>query len=208
MSVATISEQITIAGLSFGSLITRTLEGSIAQDVDLAAGVSGTLTTRTDADTGVITMAEGHGITDSDKVDVHWDDAGGLHKVAYDFTVTAYDSTTISIDLGSGEDLPAQDYTVVACIRQTIDCDFDGDLLTAEGMIVIGCDRDAHVEFQENNDTHIHPQPIDAGESWRWLSRQGVTNPLTGNPVGKIMFSNGSETAGTLRIGVLYDSVS
>jgi len=38
---------------------------------------------------------------------------------------------------------------------------------------------------------------------WPW----GVTNPLTGDPVGQIMVSNGDSTGtATVKIGVLYDS--
>ncbi len=65
------------------------------------AEIAGTLSTRTDADTGIATLASGHGITTNDTVDVFWN-AGQI----YAMTVTASASTTIGIDGGSGDDLP------------------------------------------------------------------------------------------------------
>ena len=68
---------------------------------------AGTLTTKTDADTGIVTLPTGHGITDSGTVSVSWSGGG-----RGDMTVTAYDTTTVSVDGGSGDDLPAQDTAV------------------------------------------------------------------------------------------------
>lgn len=68
------------------------------------AEIEGTLSTRTDADTGIATVSSGHGVTTNDTVDVFWN-AGQV----YGMTVTASDSTTISIDGGSGDDLPIAD---------------------------------------------------------------------------------------------------
>jgi hypothetical protein len=46
-----------------------------------------------------------------------------------------------------------------------------------------------------------------AGEIWSWFSGSGVTNPLSGNPVGSIKASNGDgAAAAALKIGVLYAS--
>lgn len=75
--------------------------------VTLAAAVAGTLTTRTDANTGVVTVAAGHGITASDFVAVGWTDSEGRLTCRMYCDVTAVTATTISIDLGAGTDLPA-----------------------------------------------------------------------------------------------------
>ncbi len=63
--------------------------------------IASELTTRTDADTGILTVATGHGVTTNDTLDVFWS-AGRIHGM----TVTGTTSTTISIDGGSGDDLP------------------------------------------------------------------------------------------------------
>lgn len=72
-------------------------------EIDVPVAKSGTLTTRTDDDTGVVTVATGHGITDADTVDIYTAAGELLRK---DCNVTATTSTTISIDAGSGTALP------------------------------------------------------------------------------------------------------
>ncbi len=205
MSTATISEQVTIGGIAFGSTIYRTEEGAITHTPPLAAGIAGTLGTRTGDNTGVITVASGHGVTTDDFVDVYWTDANGELQVQVKCDVTAQDATTISIDLGVGDVLPAQDYTVTVGVRVEIDSDFDGDLMS---VLAIACDKDCHCHFEEEDGTSILAQKISGGELFRWVSEQDVANPLTGNPVGQIMVSCGEAAAGALKIGVLYDSVS
>ncbi len=205
MSVATISEQVTIGGIAFGSTINRTEEGVITHTPTLAAGIAGTLSTRTDADTGILTVEAGHGITTADFLDVYWIDADGELQVQYKCDVTAQDATTITIDLGVGDDLPAQGYAIVAGKRVEIDSDFDGDLMK---VLAIACDKNCHVHFEEEDGTSILPQKINGGESYRWVSEQDVGNPLTGNPVGQILVSCGEAAAAKLKIGVLYNSVS
>ena len=68
---------------------------------------AGTLTTRADDDTGIVTLPTGHGITDSGTVSLSWSGGG-----RGDMTVTAYDATTVSVDVGDGDNLPAQDTAV------------------------------------------------------------------------------------------------
>ena len=76
MPTGTISKTIAIAGINVAAQAQRTDNGQIAQEVTLPAGKAGSLTTRTDDDTGVATLTPGHGITTSDTVDVYW--AGGV----------------------------------------------------------------------------------------------------------------------------------
>lgn len=73
----------------------------------LAAAIAGTLTTRTDANTGVVTLPAGHGITTSDLVCVGWEDANGNLTCHMLMDVTAAGATTITVDGGTGTDLPA-----------------------------------------------------------------------------------------------------
>ncbi len=71
------------------------------------AEISATLSTRTDADSGILTVASGHGVTVNDALDVFWT-AGKVHAMS----VTAQDATTITIDGGSGDALPVVDSPV------------------------------------------------------------------------------------------------
>ncbi len=197
--------QIEVAGLSIGGVVNKSEEGSFAHAPTLAAGVDGTLSTRSSNTAGVLTLGAGHGLTDADTIDVHWTDADGLHCVAYDCTISTYDSTTVTFTGASGVVLPAQDYAIVAGERITIDSDWSGDLLELIGM---SADQDWHAEFQENDADSLLALTMDAGEPVAWLADQGITNPWAGDAVGKIVISNGSIVAASVQIGGLYDSVS
>ncbi len=69
--------------------------------------IEGTLSTRTDDDTGIVTIASGHGVTTNDTIDVLW--AAG--KI-YGMTVSASDSTTVTLDGGDGDALPVANASV------------------------------------------------------------------------------------------------
>lgn len=65
----------------------------------------GSLTTRTDADTGVITVTDDdHAITNSNTVFVWW--SGGVVR---SMTVSSVATNAITVDGGTGDDLPAAD---------------------------------------------------------------------------------------------------
>jgi len=193
-----LTQTMKVAGVSMSSSITREETGQISHEVTLPAGKSGTLSTRTDDNTGILTLAEGHGITDSDTIDVFW--SGGLR---YGVDVTSVDGTAVSIDLGDGDNLPTQGTAVVATVQVEIDTDFDGDLLVMFGA---ACNKRAHLHFTEEDDTSVKAVELTADEGFMWASSQDYSNPLTGEPVGKIQATCGEAAAGTLKIGALYDS--
>lgn len=195
----TLQITVSIAGITITGIATRDYEGLVSQDVDLPAGKSGTLTTRTDVDTGVATVAEGHGITDSDYVDVYWD--GGMR---YKMDVTATTGTTISIDSGDGDDLPAQDTVIVVTKRVEIAAAFDGDDLK---LIGAAANKRAHIEFTTSGDVSIKAVELPVNEGWGWVCDQGITNPLAGSEVAKIQATCGDgSSATTLKVAALYDS--
>lgn len=198
MPTLTSSYDISLGGTSVSARTTRTESGSIEQEVSLAAAQSGSLTTRTDNDTGVITLAEGHGITDADTVDVYW--SGGMR---YGMTVTGYDTTTITVDAGSGDNLPVAETAVFATVPTDIDIDVDGDLIS--GIAVHATTR-ASADFQTGADASLLQVELAANEPWTWFDSQSITNPLTGDPIGHIQASAGTATAATLKIMLVYDS--
>jgi hypothetical protein len=200
MGQATISETIAIGGRSLQSNISRTAEGEIAQpSLALNTGKSGTLSTRTDNDTGVITLAEGHGITALDVVDVYW--SGGLR---YGMTVSDPQATTIAVDVGAGDNLPTQGAAVIVCVRKSVAMPLDGDLLT---VLAVQAAQRASVVFLDESSTVLLALDLTAGEAYRWVSGQG-TNPLAGVVVATVGVSSGSTSANELTVLVLYDSVS
>jgi len=201
MPTGTISQVASIAGLSIQATVTRTETGQIGHEIDLSEAQAGTLTTRTDDDTGIVTLSSGHGITTSDTVDVYW--SGG---VQYNCTVTAYDATTITIDAGDGDVLPAQDTVVTACAHTTVDTDFDGDLLE---MIAGSANYRSHVCFMDAAHAVLLAVELIAGELWSWSADSGITNPLASDDVAYCRVSNGdSDYESTVKLGILYDSAS
>jgi len=201
MPTASLSTQISVEGTSISATLNRTGDAAIAiePEAGLLAGQAGSLTTKTDEDTGVATLGEDHGIQTADKVDVYW--TGGK-RYGMDATV---DGNDVTIDLGDGDNLPDQDTAVVVCKRQEADEDFDGDDLD---FIAVYSSKRAIVEFTEDDDTSILVLEIPAGEFWFWDESSNYDNPLTGDPVGKIKFSNGDTAAGTITIVGLKDTVS
>ena len=195
-----IQSTIEIAGISLTSVTTRTAVAALpAQTPTPAAGLAGTLTTRTDDDTGIVTMGSAeHGITAADTVDLYW--SGGCR---YGLTVTLVDGTAVSIDVGAGDNLPAEATAIVAGVREEYDVDFDGDLVK---MIVAQCPRRAHIEFLTGPDVSILARELPAGEAWSWVYGTGVANPLTGDPVGKIQVSCGETAAGQITLIGIYNS--
>lgn len=206
MPTGEINNVVNVAGIQFGGTTKRTAPAQWSESLDpgegtgLAAGKAGTLSTRTDDDTGVVTLGAGHGVTTDDVVEVYW--SGGLR---YGMDVTVVDGNNVTIDLGSGDNLPSQDTAVVIGVRTELDADFDGDQIE---IIAVQCNKRGHIEFQKGDDTVIDSQELTANEPWTWISGQGVANPLTGDPVGKIQVSCGEAAEATLFIGVLFDNVS
>ncbi len=87
-----------------------------------AAQCDGTLGTRIDDDTGIVTLSTGHGIETDDVVDVYW--AGGVH---YGMTATVA-TNAVTVDGGSGDNLPTEAATITAVVvQEDWEINFDGD---------------------------------------------------------------------------------
>lgn len=139
----------------------------------LEAGVSGSLTTRTDANTGVITVAA-HSLTTADFCSVFWTDTSGVEKCHENMDITAVTSTTISVDLGQGDDLPTALTAVIVSKVASRVVAWDG---TANGMLGFAAsvgNRRASVTAQEvgtliglaSTDRIKHLKTTSPGDSW------------------------------------------
>lgn len=195
---AKITQKTTVAGVTITSEIVRNDELEISFRATPDAGKSGTLSTRTDDDTGILTVATGHGITDSDTVSVFW--AGGSrHSMA----VTATTGTTISINLGAGDNLPIATTAIVVAKESTHDLAIVGDDL---GALVIGCASRVSVNFLDSGDASLLRYDAAAKEGRLWFSGHGVTNPLAGDTVASVVLACGETTAAEVRIAALLDT--
>ncbi len=210
---------VSIGGLSITSVATRSIEGSQPGlgPYTLAAADAGSLTTRASDTAGTLTMtSEDHGISTGDVIDIFWTDANSRAQCAYGCTVGTVSTTSVpftgaSFDTGTNDAsvLPAQDTSVTADEQTEIIEVFDGDNLE---FIILHSTRKGHFEFEEaasSGGSTICSGKLTANEAWRWISDQGITNPLTGQPVQKIKVSNGdSSNSATLKGGYLHDNVT
>lgn len=196
-------------GKSIDKTIIRTGDGGYGLEVTLPAGKAGTLSTRTDDNTGICTVSSGHEITTSDTVDVYWD--GGRR---YGVDVTATDTTTISIDLGSGDNLPTATTAIVIVKQVTANVFIDGDnakivavsyeLAAADGY---GCRATFFDAVSGGGSAVGSGLDLDANAPSVCDIEGGATNLYTGAPILSVVASNGSGTyAGVLKIVAEYDS--
>lgn len=206
MPTATISVSGSIGGVAVQGTVNRTAEGQQSHEVTLAAGKTGTLSTRTSDTAGTLTMSGGHGITDGLVIDIYWTDANGDPQVAYGATVGTVSVNSVPFTGAAGTALPVQTTAIVACVVTEINADFDGDDVEA---IIASANRNGHVKFIDSGAAVLKAQLLKAGEPWYWVNGQGIARPITGNPVDKIVVSNGDSTnAATLKVATLYSTVA
>lgn len=176
-----------------GEQFTQTLSitsngGEVEQESTIPAAKGGTLTTRTDANTGEMTLESGHGITDSDVVDVYW--SGGSRR---GMTVGTVASLVVPIDGGSGDDLPAQDTVVATMIPVTKDFVVTGDNVE---FLAVKSPVPGAIVLQESGPTEIAAATYliteENGGGRAWISGGGVTNPLASKTTINVKFSHGS----------------
>lgn len=159
----------------------------------------GTLTTRTDDNTGVLTMSAGHGFTTGNKIDVFW--SGGSRR-AMDATVAA---NAVTVDGGSGDALPTNNTAITAMVPTEVLMDIDGDQVVA---VAVYSPKAGYIVFVDDGPADISDATyqLDAGEGKGWVSGDGGTNPLTGDTVTKVKFSHGNSAAAqTMRAAVVLN---
>lgn len=186
-----------VGGVTINQTAQKTGDGAAAVQVSLPAGKAGSLTTRTDDNTGVVTLSAGHGLSDG-TYDLHWD---GGSRAGMTGTVAGND---ITLDGGAGSVLPSQGTSVVVTAPVSINVLIDGDELE---LFAIHCTQQCSADFQDSGDASIERWHLAAEGVDTWHSSSTATNPLSGNIVTHIHASCGSSsTAGTLTVLALYDA--
>lgn len=205
MPTATFAIALEAGGVSIRKTITRTADHPNSYEVSLAAGKAGQLTTRTDANTGTLTMGGGHGITTGAIIDIYW--SGG---VQYNVTVGTVSGNSVPFDAGVGDNLPTNLTNVVACVQTVINTPIDGDRLAILGICLESSEASGakgHVDFQDASDDSIAELDLVGNEPRVFDITGGATNIFTGDPITHIQASNGSSTAAaTLKIVALEDA--
>ena len=152
---------------------------------EIAAGAAGSLTTRTDANTGVVTLGAGHSIV-TGKVDVAW--TGGA-RCNMDATVNG---NACTIDGGEGDDLPIATTTVVVSGQTSTGRDLVGDHLD---VLILYSNKRAHVTFVDAGGAVLMHRDILEGRTQLYIPDSAATNPLAGDVVADVLVSNGDATS-------------
>lgn len=198
---ATLSQTFVASGISLQGTTTFEATGGLpAQDEDLAAGKTGTLTTRTNDTQGIITLTAGHALGDGEKtVDLFWE----LPTPGYRNGVTATISTnSATITGGAGDNLPTGTTpAMVMCVAQSLDVDFD-----SSKVVVIGLksSKRSLVDFLESGGTSVLSNPIELEAN---VLQVIIGNTLfSSEQIASMVISNGEATAGRFQMTGLYNS--
>lgn len=170
----------------------------------------GTLTTRTDDDTGVATLTTGHSITTGMVVDVYW--SGGV-RFGMDATVSGND---VTIDGGDGDNLPAQS-TAITGVYEQVEKDplyIDGDLVEFVAVIYRNTadqTAKAHINLKDAAGDKIAEHDLvhdqaNGGHAFVSDIAGGDTNLYTGDPITKGYGSHNSTSAAVIYVAVGRDS--
>jgi hypothetical protein len=180
MALLKVTETIRVDGplLSYVETMEHTASGAVPISEVVAKGFDGDLTTWTDANTAVVTLdSADHGLTDAMKADAFWVvDGVGYRRTG--MTITLVDGAAVSIDGGSGDDLPAQGTPIIlAKVGATvINCSIDASALK---YLFMQCDKAAVVR----TNSATSPQEtfhLALGKCVRWALGNGA-NPLAGD---------------------------
>lgn len=188
-----IENQFTINGRVYRNTATVSEEGMTSKIVSLSTAKTGQLTTRTDNDTGELTMAGGHGITDGDRLDVYW--ATGSRR---GMTVGTVDVNDVPIDGGAGDNLPDNLTSVTAMVAVEEEFLLTGDNLKA---LVLSGNQKCSVSLCGADDAEDYGVEIgsatDSGRTFLWYAEDpnAPTNPVAGDTVTKVFLSNSSSSS-------------
>lgn len=202
MPVAKFKSTVEIGGITISNkIVTVTASGQGGQEVTLNAAKSGTLSTRTDDNTGTLTLGSGHGIATSDVVDLYW--TGGRR---YGVTVGTVSGTSVPIDLGAGDNLPIATTVITVVKRNTVDLDVAFSTL-GKGLAVM-CDARGRCEFFDASNNLLLGLDLEADKPYQWHEDIGFSNPISA-AIAYAKCSQATTSADrTMQIGFLYESAS
>jgi len=205
MATGTFSGLITIGSVQMQANVSRTKTGAEGHEPAMAAGVAGTLTTRTGDDEGTLTLAEEHGFITGDILAVFWKDAG-VPKVMYGFAATvsgtsvaiAPSGTNYSGASPTGSVLPAEDTEVVVSKKVTVNVSLESDDVQ---MIGVGCDQPAIGILGGAAAIYVAHVAV-AYSPLFWDKASGAACPIDSDPTTLVCY-NGGVVPATFQFGVL-----
>jgi len=209
MGTVTHAQSISGGGVTIQTMpVTRTNSGSIALEDTLSAAKSGTLTTRTDNNTGTLTMAASHGITTGQIIDIYW--SGGVQRTV---TVGTVATNEVPIDGGIGDNLPADETAITAVVQKAINLAIDGDNADIIAVVLETVDKTlrtaANVQFLDAAADVIAEIDLVTNVPQVWDIEGGSANPFTGDPITNLKASQASTSTSetwTLKIVGVQDA--
>ena len=191
-----INQTATGPGISIGGQVTVDSEVFVTYTYSVPAGTTGTLTTRTDANTGTITASSsGHGIATGERFDIHWVDANGVPRCQYKVTAGTVSGASIPFDSGVGDDLPIATYAVV--VSECVQLD-QAMILADMEVFAVGGTTYGKFVLEKADGTVVYNKTLGTtGFGEIWYEDSGATNPVT-DAVAKAFLSNGSSSAAHL----------
>lgn len=194
MATITHAQSISGGGVTIQTMpVTRTNSGSIALEDTLSAAKSGALTTRSDDNTGTLTMADGHGFTDGQIIDVYW--SGGVQRNVVIGTVA---TNSVPIDSGVGDNLPADETAITAVVQKSINLAIDGDETDILAVVLETVDKTirtaANVQFRDASADIIAEIDLVANVPQVWDIAGGSANPFAGDPITNLKATQANVT--------------
>jgi hypothetical protein len=193
MESVTINGNAQIGGESVAFGIAETGDNLSKVNAQLPVAKVGQLTTRTDNNTGELTMEAGHGLITADVIDIFWVNTNGTIGSRRGVTVGTVATNAVPIDLGAGDNLPAN-LTAVTVQKPTT---FSFGLIVAnlQALVAKGDSATFQVSIQQADGTEeFHYTSQTATDAFVWWNSSGFSNPV-GADTTKAVVSNGDSTA-------------
>lgn len=166
---------------------------------------TGILTTRTDNDTGVITIDDpAHTVLNGDKVMVYWEDDIVAHTKGRRrmMSVTALAGQAATIDLGLGDNLPTVLTPVIICSMVEVDAAFVGN--DAVGLVMASGSQEANFVFDSVAPAELLYVALTANKSYVWSAASGIANPLAGLTVATLWIGHNNTSAAAIPTGAVF----
>lgn len=186
MPTLQVEETVRVLGSTYSGVKNITSDGSVTKSITVPAAKTGALTTRTDADTGTLTMDSGHGITTGARLDLYWD--GGSRR---GLTVGTVSVDEVPIDGGAGDDLPDDETDITAMVPVEEEFLLTGD--NAEALLFYSV-LAGIIVLTGADDVEDMAVELDAAIPYLWTLERDPTIPVAGDTVTKAFFSHGDST--------------
>ena len=163
----------------------------------VAPGKAGTVSLRTDNNTGELTMGAGHGINTGDILNIHWR-IGTTNYCQRKVTAGTVAGNTVPVDLGVGDDLPVLTTAVVVSVQRVEKVTANAAGLQIMGLLAQDLTGVAvegvQLEFKTGAGTVAYSPLLKLGDLVQSDVAAGEANPLGATDIATITMTNGNST--------------